>query len=147
MRLDSRSTVWHVKIIILTYFYFLMWYQDTRRSQYYSLPQSLPQCWNWGKRERCVYIHHRIRPLPLQKSAIMGFHSSNDTYTKKFNDITVDVKWSNHCVDDTLLWDDSIEASFWHVLTQCDWGWKVVLPAYLTTAVRKGLVHIDTEIM
>ena len=47
----------------------------------------------------------------------MGFHSSNDTYTKKFNDITVDVKWSNHCVDDTLLWDDSIEASFWHVVS------------------------------
>ena len=46
--------------------------------------------------------------------APMGFHTSGDAYTRRFDDITVDVQRTVRCVDDTLLWDNSIEDAFWH---------------------------------
>ena len=44
----------------------------------------------------------------------MGLHTSGDAYTRRFDDITSDCERKVRCVDDTLLWDDSIEAAFWH---------------------------------
>ena len=48
------------------------------------------------------------------RRAPMGFHVSGDAYTRRFDDITIDEQRTVRCVDDTLLWDDSIEQSFWH---------------------------------
>lgn len=46
--------------------------------------------------------------------APMGFHASGDAYTRRFDDITSDQPRVVRCVDDSLLWDDNIEMSFWH---------------------------------
>ena len=48
--------------------------------------------------------------------APMGFHTSGDAYTRRFDDITTaaGVLRSVRCIDDTLLWDKSIEDAFWH---------------------------------
>lgn len=46
--------------------------------------------------------------------APMGFHVSGDAYTRRFDDITADQTQTVRCIDDSLLWDDSIEQSFWH---------------------------------
>ena len=43
-----------------------------------------------------------------------GFHGTGDAYTRRFDDITVDEKRYVRCIDDGLLYDDDIEASFWH---------------------------------
>ena len=48
--------------------------------------------------------------------APMGFHGSNDGYTKRFDNITAGFPRVTRCIDDSLLWDDSIEDSFWHTL-------------------------------
>jgi hypothetical protein len=50
------------------------------------------------------------------RRAPMGFHGSNDGYTKRFDDITVGFPRVTRCVDDSLLWDDSIGCSFWHTM-------------------------------
>ena len=46
--------------------------------------------------------------------APMGFHASGDAYTKRFDEITSGFERVARCVDDSLLWDTSIEDSFWH---------------------------------
>ena len=46
--------------------------------------------------------------------APMGLHTSGDAYTRRFDDITSDCERKVRCVDDSLLWDHSIEAAFWH---------------------------------
>ena len=46
--------------------------------------------------------------------APMGFHTSGDAYTRRFDDITVNVERKARCIDDSLLWDTDIEQSFWH---------------------------------
>lgn len=48
------------------------------------------------------------------RRAPMGFHASGDAYTRRFDDITSDQPRVVRCVDDSLLWDDNIEKSFWH---------------------------------
>ena len=47
--------------------------------------------------------------------APMGLHTSGDAYTRRFDDITMEVSRKVRCIDDTLLWDSSIEESFWHM--------------------------------
>ena len=47
--------------------------------------------------------------------APMGFHVSGDAYTRRFDDITAGHPRTVRCVDDTLLWDNDIENSFWHM--------------------------------
>ena len=44
----------------------------------------------------------------------MGFHASGDAYTKRFDEITSEFERVARCVDDSLLWDESIENAFWH---------------------------------
>ena len=54
--------------------------------------------------------------------APMGFHVSGDAYTRRFDDITVDQPQVVRVVDDSLLWDKTIRAAFWHTfdyLKQC----------------------------
>ena len=46
--------------------------------------------------------------------APQGFHASGDAYTRRFDDITQKFKRVARCVDDSLLWDTSIEEAFWH---------------------------------
>ena len=48
--------------------------------------------------------------------APQGYHASGDAYTRRFDDITSDFDRVSRCIDDSLLWDQSIEASFWPVL-------------------------------
>lgn len=50
----------------------------------------------------------------------MGFHAAGDGYTRRFDDITVDIPQKTKCVDDTLLWDSNIEEPFWHTLDYLD---------------------------
>lgn len=46
--------------------------------------------------------------------APQGYLASGDAYTRRFDEITQDVPRKAKCVDDTLLWDTSIEDAFWH---------------------------------
>ena len=48
------------------------------------------------------------------KRAPQGFHASGDAYTRRFDDITSKFERVSRCVDDSILWDDSIEEVFWH---------------------------------
>ena len=44
----------------------------------------------------------------------MGFHASGDAYTRRFDDIMVNMRRKIRCIDDSLLWDDTITGAFWH---------------------------------
>ncbi|MPC62649.1 Polyprotein P3 [Portunus trituberculatus] len=45
----------------------------------------------------------------------MGHYAASDAYTKRFNDAIEDIPRRFKCVDDTLLFDSSMEQAFWHV--------------------------------
>ena len=45
-----------------------------------------------------------------------GFKASGDAYAKAYYDLTMDIPRKVQCVDDTLLWDNDIEESFWHTI-------------------------------
>ena len=44
----------------------------------------------------------------------MGHCAASDAYTKRFDDIIVDIPRKFKCVD-TLLYDFTTEESFWHI--------------------------------
>ena len=46
----------------------------------------------------------------------MGFQASGDAYTRRFDDITIDMPRKARIVDDTILWDSNLESAFWHTL-------------------------------
>ena len=48
--------------------------------------------------------------------APQGFHVSGDGYTRRFDDVTVDTPRKTRCIDDSLLWDETIESAFGHTL-------------------------------
>ena len=52
--------------------------------------------------------------------APQGFLSSRDAYTKRFDDITEGIKNKTQCVDDALLWEDTLEESFWAAVRYID---------------------------
>ena len=59
---------------------------------------------------------YRYRTLP------QGFTSAGDGYTQRMDQITGDEEDSERCVDDTILWDNDIEAAFFRIcslLTKC----------------------------
>ena len=60
--------------------------------------------------------------------APMGFHVSGDAYTRRFDDITIDEPRVVRCIDDSLLWNDTIENAFWHTFD------------YLKTCSDNGIV-------
>ncbi len=51
-------------------------------------------------------------------NAPQGYIASGDGYTRRFDEIVSDVPDKTKCVDDTLLWTDSIEESFFQA---CNW--------------------------
>ena len=60
--------------------------------------------------------------------APQGSHVAGDGYTKAYDDFTVDFPRKTKCIDDTLLWDDSIEQCFWHTVD------------YITLCSKNGVV-------
>ena len=52
------------------------------------------------------------------KTAPQGYISSGDGYTRRYDEIVSDVPQKTKCVDDTLLWADTIEESFHQA---CNW--------------------------
>ena len=58
----------------------------------------------------------------------MGFQASDDAYTKRFDDITVDCPRKARIINDTILWDSNLEDSFWHTLD------------YITHCAKNGII-------
>ena len=50
-----------------------------------------------------------------------GWHGTGDAYTRRFDDITADEQRYVRCIDDGCLWDDDIEAAFWHTFDHIKW--------------------------
>ena len=46
------------------------------------------------------------------KTAPQGYIASGDDYTRRFDEIASDVPNKTKCIDDTILWSDSITAAF-----------------------------------
>ena len=44
----------------------------------------------------------------------MGHCAAPDAYTKRFDDAIAGIERKYKCIDDTLLYDESVEKSFWH---------------------------------
>ena len=44
--------------------------------------------------------------------ALQGYIASGDGYTRRYDEITSSIPNKTKCVDDTLLWSDTIEESF-----------------------------------
>ena len=65
-----------------------------------------------------MFITERGRYRYLR--APQGFHAAGDRYTRRIDDITIDVPRKAKCVDDTLLWASTIEAAFWHTVDYLD---------------------------
>ena len=56
------------------------------------------------------------------RSALQGFLASGDAYTRRFDELIAKVQNKTKCVDDTLLWEENIEKSFYQTcefLTLC----------------------------
>ena len=47
------------------------------------------------------------------KVAPQGYIASGDGYTRRYDEIVADIQNKTKCVDDAIIWDDSIEESFW----------------------------------
>ena len=47
------------------------------------------------------------------KVAPQGYIASGDGYTRRYDEIVADIQNKTKCVDDAIIWDDSIEQSFW----------------------------------
>ena len=52
----------------------------------------------------------RYRYLPPPQ----GFHAAGDAYTRRYDDMIIDVPRKSKCVDDTILWDATLSKLFWH---------------------------------
>jgi len=52
------------------------------------------------------------------RTAPQGYIASGDGYTRRFDEIVSDIPNKTKCVDDTLLWADNIEDSFYQA---CNW--------------------------
>ena len=87
---------------------------------YHSLPLSI------AARDATIFITEWGRYRYLR--APQGFHASGDGYTRRFDDITVDTPRKTRCIDDTLLWDNTMESAFWHTVN------------YITHCGKNGIV-------
>ena len=54
------------------------------------------------------------------RTAPQGYIASGDGYTKRYNEITSSIPNKTKCVDDTLLWSDTIEESFFQASNWLD---------------------------
>ena len=60
----------------------------------------------WGR--------YRYRVAP------QGYIASGDGYTRRYDEIVSDIRNKTKCVDDAILWDDTIEESFWSSVNWLD---------------------------
>ena len=60
----------------------------------------------WGRYRYCV--------------APQGYIASGDVYTRRYDEILTDIPRKNKCVDDAIIWDDSIEDAFFHTVDFLD---------------------------
>ena len=100
----------------------------------YGLVASIPpgqkktvlDCWNGyhslklnpSARDATTFITEWGRYRYLR--APQGFHASGDGYTKRTDDITVDVENLKKCIDDSCLYSEDIEKSFWQTVRYID---------------------------
>ena len=49
----------------------------------------------------------------------MGHCAAVDAYAKRFNAAITNVERRHKCIDDVLLYDDSVKSAFWHILQTC----------------------------
>ena len=54
------------------------------------------------------------------KTASQGYIASGDAYTRRYDEIVADIPNKTKCVDDVLLWADSIEESFFQTAQWLD---------------------------
>ena len=54
------------------------------------------------------------------RTAPQGYIASGDGYTRRYDEITSSITNKTKCVDDTLLWSDTIEESFFHAANWLD---------------------------
>ena len=73
----------------------------------------------WGRYEYCN--------LP------QGHMAAGDAYTARYDAITVGFERMERCIDDTIMWDDSVEANFHRVC------------AYLTHCSRQGITFNEEK--
>ena len=52
--------------------------------------------------------------------ALQGYIASGDGYTRRYDEITSSITNKTKCVDDTLLWSDTIEESFFQAANRLD---------------------------
>lgn len=97
-----------------------------------SVPHNTKKCvldaWNGfhslGIREQDRHYTTFITPWGRYRycCAPQGFLASGDAYTRRFDEIIAHFKNKTKCIDDTLLWEEDIEKSFFQVcefLTLC----------------------------
>lgn len=61
----------------------------------------------------CNYVHHWMGQWIW---APQGFHASPDVYICRIDNITINIVQKHQFIDNSILLDDSIEASFWHTM-------------------------------
>ena len=83
-------------------------------------------CWNGY---HSVPLHEDDRHLTTfitpwgryrYKAAPQGYIASGDGYSRRFDEIAAHIPDKTKCVDDTLLWADGIESSFWQAIEWLD---------------------------
>ena len=50
------------------------------------------------------------------RSSPQGYHASGDHYTRRMDELTMDVEDKRRCVDNTLLYKASLEELFWYTI-------------------------------
>ena len=53
-------------------------------------------------------------------TAPQGYLASGDGYTRHYDEVLADIPQKTKCIDDTLLWSNSIEESFWQAVNWLD---------------------------
>ena len=83
-------------------------------------------CWN-GYHSVCLHPDDRhlttfITPWGRYryKTAPQGYIASGDGFSRRFDEIVSDVPDKTKCIDDTLLWADNIEGSFYQAVNWLD---------------------------
>ena len=56
----------------------------------------------WGRYQYCV--------------APEGALASGDAYSRRYDEVLIDVERKTKCVDDTVQWDDDIDTHWWRVI-------------------------------
>ncbi len=56
-------------------------------------------------------------PVPIDSTRVIA---SGDGYTRRYDEIVADIGDKTKCVDDTLLWSDTIEGSYFQAVQWLD---------------------------